>query len=149
MYAKLVGPDTMVVAETSHPAQRPMLAAAARRFEELGYNVLRVSNVAVPPLDAESTSWGPTLSYANALVVNGTAYVPQYDSEMNREIYGDQVIQHDRQALELYGSAGLKAVGVATAALIPMQGSAHCMTNTLPVGVDPERLATPTAATVP
>lgn len=60
-------------------------------------------------------------TYVNALLVNGTVYVP---------VYGEA---HDQQALDVYQKAGLKVVPIDTNTLSNEgQGSLHCITMTYP-----------------
>lgn len=137
MFARLIGPNTMLVSDSMNPNQKPVLDRAAKRFEALGYSVVRVTNPAFAPRDPEEdTGWGPTLSYANALIVNGTAFVPQYENALYRTLSGDLVKKHDAAALEAYRQAGFKTVAVPADQLILFQGSVHCMTNTIPAGID-------------
>jgi agmatine deiminase len=139
MYAKLVAPQTMLVSDTKDLKQKAVMDAAAKRFEALGYKVLRALNA---PTDQRSTNGGAqTRSYANALVVNGTAFVPQYLSGQDvNDGRGKNVAALDKMALETYRKAGLNAVGVPASALIGFEGSVHCMTNTIPAGLDLTRL---------
>lgn len=141
LYVKQAGANLMFVSDTGFPAQKAVMDAAAKRLQALGYEVRRVMNPSFPPKEPEiDPSWGPTMSYANALIVNGTAFVPQYDSDLWRTIAGDVVAKHDRLALEAYRAAGLKVVGVPASELIQFNGSVHCMTNTLPAELDASRL---------
>lgn len=143
LYVKQAGPNLMFVSDTGFPEQKAVMDAAARRFEALGYEVRRVMNPSFAPRDPEEDpSWGPTLSYANALIVNGKAFVPQYDNDLWRTIGGDVVAKHDRLALDAYAAAGLQVVGVPAADLIQFQGSVHCMTNTIPAELDASKLFT-------
>ncbi len=139
MYAKLLAPKTMLVSDTKNPKQKAVMDAAARRFEALGYTVLRAANA---PTSQQASSGGDqTRSYANALVVNGTAFVPQYFSPQDVSDGRGKLVQSlDQKALETYAKAGLKTVGVPAAGLIGFEGSVHCMTNTLPAGLDAARL---------
>lgn len=142
MYAKLLAPKTMLVSDTAHPAQKAVLDDAAARFAAKGYRVVRAENPAFAPSDPDVAHWGPTRSYANALIVNGTAFVPQYLSDLDKQLgHGRAVAKLDKQALAAYAKAGLTVVGVPANDLINFQGSVHCMTNTVPAGVDVGRLA--------
>jgi agmatine deiminase len=139
MYAKLIAPKTMLVSDTKNPKQKAVMDAAAKRFEALGYTVLRAANA---PTSQQASSGGEqTRSYANALVVNGTAFVPQYFTQQDVSDGRGKLVQSlDQKALEAYAKAGLKTVAVPAAGLIGFQGSVHCMTNTLPAGLDVTRL---------
>ena len=139
MYAKLLAPKTMLVSDTKNPKQKAVMDAAARRFEALGYTVLRAANA--PTSQQASGGGDQTRSYANALVVNGTAFVPQYFSPQDVSDGRGKLVQSlDQKALETYAKAGLKTVGLPAAGLIGFEGSVHCMTNTLPAGLDAARL---------
>lgn len=139
MYAKQVGPNTMLISDTINPDQKKVMDAAARKFESLGYTVIRTENADLKPKAGQP--WGNPNSYANALVVNGTAFVPQYarPNELTTS-RGRQISNFDRQALSAYASAGLKVVGVPAFDLIQYQGSVHCMTNAMPAEVDLAKL---------
>ena len=134
MYAKLLAPNTMLVADTANPEQKKTMNEAARRFEALGYKVVRVTNAVLKPTDPKG-QWEPARSYANALIVNGTAFVPQYAAPVDQQISAARakaILGFDKAALAAFEGAGLKAVGVNAADLINFQGSVHCMTNTIP-----------------
>lgn len=137
MFARLISPGTMLVSDSMNPHQKPTLDAAAARFEALGYKVVRVTNPAFKPRDPEEDpGWGPTLSYANAFIINGTAFVPQYDRELYEQLAPGLVSSHDTLALKAYRDAGFKVVPVPAADLILSMGSVHCMTHTVPAGLD-------------
>ena len=134
MYAKLVAPNVMLIADTAQPDQKKTMDAAAKKFEALGYDVVRVANAVVKPARA-GEAWGPARSYANALIVNGTAFVPQYATSYDRPNEAKAMKAFDQAAMKAYAAAGLKTVGIAAADLINFQGSVHCMTNTMPAEV--------------
>jgi len=139
MFAKQIAPNTMLVSDTSNPAHKPAMDEAAKKFEALGYKVIRTQNAEVKPNKGQD--WPSPHSYANALVVNGTAYVPQYSAPWDKgSSRGRQMDATDRQALSAYASAGLKVVGIPAYDLINFQGSVHCMTNAMPAEVDVSKL---------
>jgi hypothetical protein len=62
-------------------------------------------------------------SYVNAVVINGTAFVPQFRRET------------DGAALDVYRRLGLTVIGIDTRALAGRgHGAIHCITMTYPVG---------------
>lgn len=137
LYAKLIRPNTMMVTDTAHPKQKQVVDAAAARFRALGYEVVRIKDGAIKPLKTATGSWGPVRSYVNSLVVNGTAYVPQYATQADATTaLGAFLRRRDKAALDVYAAQGLKVVGVPAADLIINQGSVHCMTNTIPAEVN-------------
>lgn len=139
MFAKQLAPSTMLVSDTINPAHKPAMDEAARKFEALGYTVIRTPNADLKPNKGQD--WPSPNSYANALVVNGTAFVPQYSAPWDKgSSRGRQMDVADRQALSAYASAGLKVVGVPAYDLINFQGSVHCMTNAMPAEVDLSKL---------
>ena len=136
MYAKLIAPNTMLVSDTTVPAQKKVMDEAAARFKALGYEVVRATNA-----PTRAAAGDPQVkSYANALVINGTVFVPQYKSQSDDAKLGKAVAAADKKALEAYASAGLKTVPVHADELINFQGSVHCMTNALPAEVNPGKL---------
>ena len=61
-------------------------------------------------------------SYANALIVNGTAFVPTF---------GDKTI--DDSALKVYEKAGYKAIGLESSYVVDVAGGGpHCLTKVYP-----------------
>lgn len=136
MYAKLVAPNTMLVSDTTVPAQKKVMDEAAARFKALGYEVIRAANA-----PTQKAAGDPQVrSYANSLVINGTAFVPQYRSRYDDPKLARSVAAADQKALDAYAKAGLKTVGVQADELINFQGSVHCMTNAVPAEVDVTRL---------
>lgn len=81
IFAKIVGKKRAIVGSNdarcdaespaSCAARKPALDAAAKAFERRGYRVTRVMN-------AEGGGDFRTLTYANSLIVNGTAFLPTY-----------------------------------------------------------------------
>jgi agmatine/peptidylarginine deiminase len=110
MFAKLVRYDTVLVA--SYPAGNvnyDVLNANANQFRSLGYNVVRI-----PMAGSEFNS------YTNALLVNGVALVPTYNS------------QTDSTALQIFRNLGYRAVGIDCSLAIQYGGAVHCVSMQIP-----------------
>jgi agmatine/peptidylarginine deiminase len=81
IFAKIVGKKRVIVSSSDFACgdessagcrpRQPVLDAAAKAFERRGYTVTRIKNAEVED-DAKA------LTYANSLLVNGTAFVPEY-----------------------------------------------------------------------
>jgi len=90
-------------------------------LEDKGYDVRRVT-----------TTGREYETYMNALLVNGTVFVPQMG------------LDSDARALQAYRDAGLKAVGVYTKQLADYgEGNIHCVTINYPAGTFTESLTNP------
>lgn len=70
--------------------------------------------IGIPHIDSEGlTNW----SYANALVVNGDAFIPQYGHK------------EDESALRVFSDLGYSVHPVAADTIMKEKGSLHCITN--------------------
>jgi agmatine/peptidylarginine deiminase len=112
MFAKLVDPATVLVSDSDDdPGDKAVLDRNAKRFEALGYRVVRL--LAASSLKLET--------YTNALLVGHTALVPIY-----------QVKARDEAALEAYRRLGWKAVGIDARAIVQHNGAVHCLSMQVP-----------------
>lgn len=112
-------------------SQVDSLERTAQRFK--GKKVVRLKNALAPTPGGERPS--EVRSYANALVVNDVAFVPQY---YNKEERGaESVKKSDAAALKAYADVGFKAVyGIDASAINKFKGSVHCASQTIPAGID-------------
>lgn len=130
IYAKLVNPDTVVLADTkkNNEAWKAALDRAAQEFQSRGFNVVRINNGDGP--------FNPFQTYTNSLLVNGVAYVPSYyhddirpddlDYEAN-----EKVRDADRAAADAYRRLGFRVVQVPSDKVLHYGGAVHCLTREL------------------
>jgi agmatine/peptidylarginine deiminase len=85
---------------------------AARKMAALGYQVTRVDS---------AVAWDEYATYANSVLANGIALIPQY---------GDAT--KDRAALDAYRSLGFTAVGIDSRQIIRYGGATHCLSMQVP-----------------
>jgi agmatine deiminase len=94
--------------------QNVVCDAAARKLEDLGYQVTRV--------DVDS-SYDEFATYSNSVLANGIALVPQYRNSTK-----------NRAALRAYEALGYRAVGVDSTLIIRYSGATHCLSMQVPAG---------------
>lgn len=112
MYAKLVDAKTVLVSDCDDaPDNKAVLDRNARRFEALGYRVIRL-------LEANSRK---LQTYTNAVLVGKTALVPTYESP-----------ERDKAALAVYTQLGWKAVGIDCRFIVRHNGAIHCLAMQVP-----------------
>lgn len=87
---------------------------AARKLEDLGYQVTRVD------ADYRYDEFG---TYSNSVLANGVALIPQYESATK-----------NRAALRAYESLGYRAVGIDSKLIIRYSGATHCVSMQVPAG---------------
>jgi agmatine/peptidylarginine deiminase len=92
--------------------QAPVVDACARRMRAMGYSVSRVT---------AHVGHDEYATYANSLLANGIALVPQYGSP-----------SLDRAALNVYRRRGFQAHGVDCRLLIQYGGAVHCISMQVP-----------------
>lgn len=85
---------------------------AARAFQSLGYQVIRVD------VDHTYDEFG---TYTNSLLANGLALVPQYANAAR-----------NRAALQAYEQCGYRAIGIDSRLIIQYGGATHCMSMQVP-----------------
>lgn len=111
MFAKLVDEDTVLVGRCSSPPHfKAVLDRNAQRFEELGYEVIRL----------DMASGTKLMTYTNSLFVGKTVLIPTY--------------KHDRDAaaIKVYQDLGWNAVGIDAREVIKANGAIHCISMQIP-----------------
>lgn len=116
MFARVMNDDTALVSRypQSH-RQASVVDAAATRMSNLGYRVVRVD------VDHRYDEFA---TYANSVLANGVALVPQYGRSATR----------DSQALKAYRDLGYRAVGIDSSLIIKYAGATHCLSMQVPAG---------------
>jgi len=145
MFAKLLDPCTVVVAETEAPGFQEITSAAADFFKSLPcgdpsenkyYEVHRVpawvSNMTVTDEEGNIIDWKENVyySYTNSLIVNDVILIPSFPQG------GSEAL--DTQALLAYkeASPGRTILMVEMDTPILQDGAIHCMTQQLPVAAN-------------
>ena len=128
LFAKLVAPNTMLVTQSDNAVTEKTLSATAKRFEALGYRVLRAKIGAEEPGKI-------AFSYTNSVIVNGVALIPSYAADMPDHPTKKKVSQRDAAAQKLYEGLGYKVVQIPSFTLSQAGGSIHCMIHQVPEGV--------------
>jgi agmatine/peptidylarginine deiminase len=136
MYAKLVTEQDMLVSDSANPARKKVLDEVAEQLGRLGYRIHRVMNAELEMDNAV------TRSYTNSLLVNGTAYVPEYhDPKLPADDLGAEENalrrQRDLQAAEVYRKLGFEVVALPMEKMIFYAGAIHCLTKQVPAVVFP------------
>lgn len=115
MFARIMNDrDALVSRYPSGHRQARVVDAAARTLQTMGYRVTRV--------DAD-TSHDEYATYANSVLANGVALIPQYRSS-----------SRNRAALQAYESLGYRAVGIDSSLIIQYGGATHCASMQIPAG---------------
>jgi agmatine/peptidylarginine deiminase len=122
MWAKFLTDDDVLVGEIAESDATDELAKSIRSYlneraadiEAMG---LRVHRIPMP----KPSSW-VFRSYTNSLLVNGTAFVPQYATD---SVHGPRVEA-------IYQDLGFKVVWVPSDSLIRDGGAVHCVTMQVP-----------------
>lgn len=122
---KFLDSHRVLVAQTEHPRWRAHLDNVARMLELKGYEVHRIQ-MGFTKQEIESSGWAPFRSYTNALIVNETVYLPQYDNA--RLFLGEK----DRAASQVYRSLGFNVILINNSSSINAGGATHCLTSTIP-----------------
>lgn len=125
MWAKLLGDDDVLVGEIAQEDAtddlskevQTYLSARAADFEALDFRVHRI------PMPTPS-AW-LFRSYTNSLLVNGTAFVPQYNTQWAHARYATKVES-------VYRRLGYKVVWIPSDTLIRDGGAVHCVTMQVP-----------------
>lgn len=113
MFARVMSDTEALVSRyPSGHRQYPIVEEAARKMVALGYRVTRVDS---------ATSWDEYATYANSVLANGIALVPQYG-----------VASRDQAALQAYTSLGFRAVGIDSRQIIRYGGATHCLSMQIP-----------------
>lgn len=112
MFAKLVDADTVLVGRCDSPPKfKAVLDRNAQRFEELGYEVIRL----------DMASGSKLMTYTNSLFVGKTVLVPTYNNPTR-----------DAAALKIYRDLGWNAVGIDAREVIKANGAIHCISMQIP-----------------
>jgi agmatine/peptidylarginine deiminase len=112
MYAKLLDAETVLVSDCDDdPGAKAVLDRDARRFDALGYHVIRL-------LEANSKKLE---TYTNSLLIGHVALVPTY-----------QANERDEAALAVYRKLGWRAVGIDARAIVQHNGAIHCLSMQVP-----------------
>jgi agmatine/peptidylarginine deiminase len=131
--AEFEGPGTTLTLRAKQVIQSQVdaLERNAQRFK--GKKVVRLKNAVAPTPAGEAPS--EVRSYANSLVVNDVAFVPQYYDREERR--AESVKKSDAEALKAYEKAGFKKVfGIDASAINKFKGSVHCISQTIPAEID-------------
>lgn len=129
VFAKLAGPETVLLTEPRSVVNRGRLAEAARVLETSRNALGNSYHVVMLPSVPAYRNWGIARiwpSYANALTVNGRVLVPTY-GEPERD---DAALAVYRQVMPGYDVIGIDARVAANAG-----GTVHCLTMQIPAGV--------------
>lgn len=125
MMMKFLDSERVLVAQTEHPTWKKHLDKIAQTMKERGYQVYRI-DMALTDQEIANTQWAQFRSYTNALIVDNTVYIPQFDDS---SIF---LAKKDEAARKTYRSLGFNVILVNNASSINAGGAAHCLTSTIP-----------------
>ncbi len=128
LFAKVVGPKTMMVTQSDNPTTEKTLSQTAKVFEKLGYKVVRAKMALEEPGRV-------AFSYTNTVIVNGVALIPSYGADMPDHPTRKKVLQRDEAAKKAYEALGFKVAQIPSFQLSQKGGSIHCMLHQVPPGV--------------
>lgn len=125
MMMKFLDSERVLIAQTEHPTWKKYLDKIALTMQERGYQVHRI-DMALSDQEIANNQWAQFRSYTNALIVDKTVYVPQYDDP---SIF---LAKKDQAARKMYKSLGFNVILVNNSSSINAGGAAHCLTSTIP-----------------
>lgn len=125
MMMKFIDSERVLVAQTEHPTWKKHLDKIALTMQERGYQVHRI-DMGLTDQEIANNQWAQFRSYTNALIVDKTVYVPQFDDP---SLF---LANKDRAARKVYRSLGFNVLLVNNSSSINAGGAAHCLTSTIP-----------------
>lgn len=118
---RIRGKETVVVSQSKRPEVNAALDQAARKFESLRFEVIRVEEF---PERIGSGAAG----FVNSVILNGKLYMPTYSGGFSPP--PRELLELEQQAKRLYESLGFEVLTVDSSEPIRGMGAIHCLTCT-------------------